>query len=132
MPSQPAGILKTVNPNPVIEGGFLIGAFEALRSSESIVLGITAVALPAGTRLGKITSTGLYVPIAPAASDGSQNWAGDLFEERPISAATQKAAIVARGAIVNGRLMTYINAVNNTQKLAVEAQAAAAGVITRY
>lgn len=130
--TAPAGILKTVNPNPVVEGSFCFGANDPNRANEQIVLGITTVDLPAGTVLGKITSTGLYVPLAPAASDGSQNFAGLLWAFRPINSATQKASIVARNQGVNARLLTYINTVTTNQKAAAEAQMVAAGVIPRY
>ena len=54
--------------------------FAALVSSIEPVLdritlasnGSATVALQAGTVLGKVTASGKYVPVAPAASDGSQ------------------------------------------------------------
>jgi hypothetical protein len=128
----PAGILKTVNPNPVIEGSFCIGEWNVMRSNEQIVLGITTIDLEAGTQLGKITATGIYVPLAPGASDGSQVWAGILWERRKINTATQKAAALVRSQVVNARLLTYVNAVNGGQKATIEAAMTAAGVIPRY
>jgi hypothetical protein len=77
-------------------------------------------------------ASGQYKPIDPAAKDGTQIWAGILFGRRGASAATQRATSVARHQVVNGNLLTYVNAVNGAQKAAIEAQAAAAGVIIRY
>lgn len=128
----PAGILKTVNPNPVIDGSFCFGVNDMNLSNEQVVLAITTIDLPAGTVLGKITSSGLYKPVDPAASDGSQNFAGLLWSFRPINTATQKGTVVARKQGVQARLLTYLISVSSPQKAAFEAQMTAAGVIPRY
>jgi hypothetical protein len=77
-------------------------------------------------------ANGAYVPINPSATDGSQNYAGHLFEGRYASTGTQKAVANVRATQVNGNKVTYINTVTTLQLAAIEAQAAALGVITRY
>lgn len=113
-------------------GGHIISEANAYRSREQIVLAITAVALPSGTALGKLTANGQYVPYNPAGADGSQNFAGFLWEYRPISATTQRAVAHVRACEVNGREVTYINALNSGQQTAFEAAAAAQSCIVRY
>jgi hypothetical protein len=113
-------------------GGHVITEANYAISREQIVLAATAVDLPSGTVLGKVTATGFYVPIAPAAADGSQNFAGVLWERRGISAGTQRAVAHVRHAEINGREVTYINVPTAPQLAAIEAAAAAAQVLIRY
>jgi hypothetical protein len=113
-------------------GGHILSEDPGRRSREQVTLGITAVPLPSGTVLGKITATGLYVPLAPAAGDGSQNFAGVLWERREINAATQRAVVHNKDCEVNGREVTYINALTAPQLATVEAAAANLGVVIRY
>ncbi len=113
-------------------GGHVVSEAHYARSREQIVLAATAVAIPSGTVLAKVTATGHYVPLAPAAADGSQNAAGVLWERREISASTQRAVAHVRDCEINGREVTYINAVNAGQLAAAEAAMAAAGTIVRY
>lgn len=76
--------------------------------------------------------SGQFKPVDPVAIDGSQNFAGILWERRGISAATQRAVAVVRGpVVVNGRLLTYVTAANAGQQAAIEEQSVAAGVIVR-
>lgn len=120
-------ILKEDRP-----AAFIIAEANGRLSREQIVLGITAVAVPSGTVLGKVTATGAYVPLAPAAGDGSQNAAAILFERREISAATQRAVGFVRNGEVNGRKLVYLNTVTGGQQAAAEAALAANGVLVRY
>ena len=113
-------------------GGHVISEANYAISREQIVLAATAVALPSGTALGKLTANGQYVPYNPAGADGSQNFAGFLFERREINAGTQRAVAHVRQCEINGREVTYINALNAGQQTAFEAAAAAQGVLVRY
>lgn len=124
--------LRTNFAEPTGDGHFLSGPNDPNKSNESIMLGITTVVLPSGLVLGRITATGLYVPLAPAASDGSQTFAGILWGRRPIKTTTQRGAAVVRDAVVNGNLLTFINALSTPQRTAMLAAAAAAGVIIRF
>lgn len=130
---MPDGVQKVVYPEGGGDGLYRLGQWDPNQNSEQITLAATAVALPAGTQLGKVTATGKYVPLAPGAADGSQNWAGTLYGARPISTGDQRAVADVRGpGHVNARLLTYINAVNAGQKATVEAAMSAAGIQPRY
>ena len=125
------GVLKTVNPDGARAGHFLSGPFDPNRSSEEIVIAIAAPAMDAGTVLGKVTASGQYVPYNPAGADGSQNFAGILYDRVEDSTATQKAVAIVRHQVVNANLLTFVNALNAGQ-LATMIAAAAQGVILRY
>lgn len=112
--------------------GHVVSEANYARSREQITLAATAVALPSGTALGKLTAGGAYVPYNPAGADGSQNFAGFLYERRDINAGTQRAVAHVRDCEINGREVTYINALNAGQLAAFEAAAAAQGVLVRY
>lgn len=122
--------LKTVNGN-IGDGHFLIGEYDPNLSGESIVLAPTTVELPAGTVLGRITASGLYVPLAPTAVDGSQNFAGLLFGRRGISTGNQRAAAVVRKAVANYNLLTWVVAATDPQRNTAIAAAATAHVMIR-
>jgi hypothetical protein len=124
--------IKTIKTDGMGAGAFLIGQNDPIKSNEQVVLAATAVVLPAGTVLGKITANGKYVPLAPAASDGSQNAAGILYDRAEIKAADQRAVAVVRDQPVNGRALTYVNTVTAPQRAAAEALLATAMVIVRY
>lgn len=127
-----AGILKTFLLNRFGAGVYLLGQYNPLISAETVLLAPTTVDLEAGTQLGKITASSLYVPIVPGASDGSQTWAGTLYERRKINTGNQKAVITARNQGVNGNALIYVNAVSGGQKTTIEGTMAANGVIVRY
>ena len=112
--------------------GHVISEANYARSREQITLAATAVALPSGTALGKLTANGQYVPYNPAGADGSQNFAGFLYERREINAGTQRAVAHVRDCEINGREVTYINALSAGQLTAFEAAAAAQRCIVRY
>lgn len=128
-----AGVLKTVAADGMGDGAFLVGLNDPLLSNEqAILLANPSVAYPSGTVLGKITASGKYTALAPAAGDGSQNAAAILYTRKEISATDQRVTIVARRQVVNGNLLTYLNAVTAPQKAAAEAALANAMLMVRY
>lgn len=63
--------------------------------------------LPSGTVLGKNTTTGLYGPFDPAASDGRQTAAGILYSSVRFATATAKvggARVVAFAVVLPSKL----------------------------
>lgn len=118
--------------DPITDGGYLIGRFDSQRTNVQGVLAAKATPYRAGTQLGKITATNIFKPLDPAATDGSQNWAGTLWGARPASTTTQRAAITTREATINGNLLYYENAVTAPQKTTIEASMSAAGCIVGY
>lgn len=113
-------------------GAHVVSEAQGRRSREQISLAATAVALPSGTLLGKLTAGGAYVPYNPAGADGSQNFSGYLWERREISATAQRATAHVRDCEINGRKTTHINVLNAGQLTSLEAAAAAQGVLVRY
>lgn len=122
--------VKTFDPN-IGDGHFLSGHYDPNLSGESIILAPTAVALPAGTVLGKQTVNGQYYPLNPGATDGTQTFAGLLYGRREISTGTQRAAAVVRQAVVNYNLVSWVVAATDPQRNTVIAAAATAGVMIR-
>lgn len=115
------------------DGAYLIGNFDNNRTNVQGMLAAKATEYKAGTVLGKITSTGVFTPLNPAASDGSQNFAGINYSRRPANAsAAQRGAITVREATLNSNLLVWEITVSAPQKAAAEAQMAAAGVIPGY
>jgi hypothetical protein len=127
-----AGILREFATDGMGDGNFMFGQYDPNLSGEQIVLAATAVALPAATVLGKVTATGIFKPLDPAANDGTENFGGILFGRREISAAAQKGTGVVRNQGVNGHSLVYVNAVTAEERAAIEVQMAAAGIIVRY
>ena len=117
---------------PLGAGGYLIGPFDNNRTNAQITLAAKATPYEVGTVLGKITASGIYKVLDPAATDGSQTFAAINFSRRPASASTQRGAGTVREATLNSNLLTYEVAVNATQKAAVESQMAAVGIISGY
>jgi hypothetical protein len=81
-------------------GGFLVSEGNGSISRENITV-ITGQNLKAGAALGKITASGKYTALNPAAADGSQTWAGFLYEPTDASSADTKASAIVRLAEVN-------------------------------
>lgn len=77
---------------------------------------------------------GQYKPLDPTATDGSENFAGFLFERRAASVSAQRAVASVRRSVINGNKIQFGTGitVSPTQKALLEAQAAKAGCIIRY
>lgn len=122
-------------PRTIVEdrpGGHIISEANAFLSREQITLAATTVPLPSGTAIIKVTATGKYVPYDPAALANYTGAPAFLWERREISTGDQRAVAHVRECEVNGREVTYINALNTGQQTAFEAAAAVATVLVRY
>ncbi len=73
-------------------------------------------------------STG-YGPYDPTATNGLQNFGGILWDDRPISTATQKAVRVYRDQPVNANALTGWSTLSSPQKAALTLAAKAVGII---
>ena len=89
--------------------------------------------LVTGTVLGMVTATTKLVVMNPAASDGSQNFAGILFTQAvDTTLADQPAVVVARDATVMHQGLVWGPNINTPQLRAAAAQQMKAlGVIDR-
>lgn len=115
---------------PMRAAEYLVSELPSYQSREVAVIGGGAD-LYAGTVLGKITASGIMVPVAPAAIDGSQNAAAILYSLAPASAGNISRTITARGAEVNGLLLTWPAGMTQAQQAAAIVQLAALGILVR-
>jgi hypothetical protein len=87
--------------------------------------------LDPGTVLGKITTGGKYVILAPAAVDGSQNAAGILYAKAAAASADVIQTVNVRQCEVNGTLLTWPAGITGPQKVTALAALVALGIIVR-
>jgi hypothetical protein len=119
----------TEGPHP---GGFLV--WEVLRdyTRETVTLVSGAGKLAPGTVLGKITTGGKYTPLAPGASNGSQNAAGILWGPADATTADAPGVVVLRGpAIVNRHEIIWPTGATEPQIATATAALAVLGIILR-
>ena len=113
-------------------GGFLV--WEVLRdyTRETVTIASGAGKLEPGTVLGKITAGGKYTTLAPAATNGSQNAAGILWDKVDASAADAPGVIMLRGpAIVNRHEIIWPDGATEAQITAATTALATIGIILR-
>lgn len=113
-------------------GGFLV--WEVLRdyTRETITVASGAGKLEPGTVLGKITTGGKYTGLAPAATNGSQNAAGILWDGVDASAADAPGVVVLRGpALVNQHEIVWPDGATEAQITAATTALATLGIILR-
>ncbi|UGB26361.1 head decoration protein [Methylorubrum sp. B1-46] len=84
-----------------------------------------------GVVLGRITASSKLVPLAPAASDGSQTAAAVLLENVDATAADQRVVVLARHAEVVIQSLEWPAGITETQKSAALAALEAKGVVAR-
>jgi len=84
-------------------GGFLI--WEVLRdfTRETVTLASGTGKLAPGTVLGKLTTGGKYTGLAPAATNGSQNAAGILWDAVDATDADAPGVVILRGPAIVSR-----------------------------
>lgn len=114
---------------------FIISEANGHRSRANVtILGGSGGAgvLPAGTVLGKLTSGGKYVASPATGSNGSQTAFAVLINAVDASDGDVEAAVIARDAEVNGKLLSFASSVDDDDKEAAKAtQLAAVGIIVR-
>ena len=113
-------------------GGFLI--WEVLRdyTHETVTLASGAGKLAPGTVLGKITTGGKYTTLAPAATNGSQNAAGLLWDGVDATDADAAGVVILRGpAIMNRHEIVWPEAATEQQITTAATALAALGIILR-
>ena len=113
-------------------GGFLV--WEVLRdyTRETVTIASGAVTLEPGTVLGKITAGGKYTTLAPAATNGSQNAAGILWDKVDASTSDAPGVVMLRGpAIVNRYEIVWPDGATEAQITAATTALATIGIILR-
>lgn len=112
-------------------GGFLISEADGHYSRDNVTLDDSvAVALEAGTVLGKLTSGGNWVAYDNEASDGSQAATGILYAAAAVTGADQVVCVILRAAEVNADELVW-PAGSPTDVTAGIADLKAIGIIVR-
>ena len=112
-------------------GHYLVSEANGYRSRDVGVIASGAGKLDAGAVLGRITASKKLVPLAPGASDGSQNAAAILYEACDATSADVRRTITARDSEVQAAVLVWAGGVNDSQKTAALAQLAALGIAAR-
>lgn len=110
-------------------GEFIFSEANGRRSREVGTL-ISGQNLGVGRILGKITASGKYTAVAPAAGDGSESAAGVLFDATDASAADKSCIVLVRDCELNESELDF-GSLNSGQKTTAKAQLAALGVLVR-
>ncbi|WP_455466396.1 head decoration protein [Bartonella sp. B39] len=100
-----------------VRNGAYLGPYNPDMSNEEVVFASGAI-VEAGTVMGKVTATGKYVPLNPAASDGSKVPAGISFATVDVTEADQRAVITARLCTVKASELLWPDAITDEQKKA--------------
>jgi hypothetical protein len=124
-----------VMTNRIRAGGFVQSEANFARSRDKVTLeGGTGGAgvVYAGTVLGKVTSSGHYMPSPASGSDGSQTAVAILWDDADATHGDVEVAIVSRDAEVRAADLTYEATVDtDNEKAAKWTQLAAVGIIVR-
>jgi hypothetical protein len=92
---------------------------------------ITGGSFTLGTVLGKITASGKFTELDPAAEDGSENAAAVLGADCDASTADKIAMVVARGAVLDVAGLVWPAGITDPQKAAALSQLKALGLVPR-
>ncbi|UNE54647.1 head decoration protein [Bartonella machadoae] len=100
-----------------VRNGAYLGRYDPDMSNEQVVFASGAF-IEAGTVMGKITKTGKYVPLNPAASDGSAVPAGISYATVDATGEEQRAVITARLSTVKASELIWPDAILEQEKMA--------------
>lgn len=103
---------------------FLLSEAKGERSRDVVTMAPNVAPIQAGTVIGKVTASGLYVPYSNAAADGSQTAVGILRNYLPISTVNTKTVAFTRDCEVDAFFLTGADAPSLVELTAV-------GVIVR-
>ncbi|WP_313338418.1 head decoration protein [Stutzerimonas nitrititolerans] len=111
----------SIKTEGVHAGEFLLSEANGTRSREEITLAATAVDLPAGQLLGKLTASGHYAPYDPDAdpADGSETVTAILWAPVGASTEAQRSVGIVRDAEVIERLLTGLDTAGEIDLLAL-------------
>jgi hypothetical protein len=111
-------------------GCFIAGEanFWRSRSHEILAAGHTGVA---GTVVGRITANKKLVPLAPAATDGSENAVGVLFDAADATAEDKRVVLLGRDFEADGALLSWPAGIAAPDKAEAVAALAALGIVVR-
>lgn len=111
-------------------GDFILSLATRTRSLENGVLA-TGNDAKAGTVLGQVTASGEYVPLAPAAVDGSEAAAGVLMSGANATDAAVAVVVVARDAEVKADALIWPSGITAPQQTTAVGELDARGIVLR-
>lgn len=120
--------MAVVEPHHTLE--FLLSEGNGQISRETITVA-EGQKLEAGTVLGKITASGFYTQLDPAAADGSEAAAAILIAACDATDADTKAAVIARDAEVSDARLTWPVGISQPEKASAVAELAAMNIHVR-
>lgn len=100
----------------ILDGEHIVGESNDLMSRDTVVFDVTAVAIPPGTVMGRVTANGRWKPWTSGASDGSEVARGFNMFGIKISTGTQRGVVHARDTQVNGKKITWPAGTTQGQK----------------
>jgi Bacteriophage lambda head decoration protein D len=120
---------------PVLNEGRYAGEFLVSegngRISREIITVLSGETLEPAAVLGKVTASGKYKALDPAAADGSQSAAGILYDAVDASAADAEAVAVVRLAEVNAAELVWPAGITAPQQATALGQLRALTIIAR-
>lgn len=124
--------MPTVILEPVRAGEYIVGEESDNRSREVGLIAGAATSRPRpGTVLGRVTASGKFVALAPAATDGSQNAAAIYFGHGDVAGADLRATLHVRDMSANGWALTWPAGITAGQQSAAILALAGQGIIVR-
>jgi hypothetical protein len=111
-------------------GEFIVSEGNGRISRETITV-LSGQNLQAAAVLGKVTASGKYKVLAPAAVDGSEVAAGILYDAVDASAADAEGVVIIRLAEVNAAELVWPAGITAGQKTTALGQLAAVNIIAR-
>lgn len=116
---------------PVRAGAFLRSQGPGDISRDNAVLASGAGACRTGTVLGRVTATGKYVPLDPAAATGAEVASAILFRDVDATSSDVPCGVVARLAEVKADLLVWPAGISPEDKAAAVGQLAVNFIILR-
>ena len=111
-------------------GEFIVSEGNGKISRETITV-LSSQTLQAGAVLGKVTASGKYKALDPAAADGPQSAAGIVYDAVDASTADAEGVGVVRLAEVNAAELVWPGGITAGQKTTALGQLTALNIIAR-
>jgi Bacteriophage lambda head decoration protein D len=111
-------------------GEFIVSEGNGSISRETITV-ISGETLEAGAFVGKVTASGKYKALDPAAVDGSEAAAGILYDRVDASAADTEGVVIIRLAEVNAAELVWPAGITGPQQTTALGELAALDIIAR-
>jgi hypothetical protein len=111
-------------------GEFIVAEGNGTISRETVTV-LSGQTLEAGAVLGRVTASGKYKALAPAASDGSEAAAAILYDAVNATAGDAHGVAIVRLAEVHGGELVWPDGITSGEKTTALAELAALSIIAR-